>query len=250
MGVFICNYPIVPLRLGPSHKAEMGSQILMGEKYSIVDEVGEWTKIKVSFDGYTGWVDNDHVVHFPFENKNESIVVKHEIEAVDNKGLRVVLYPGSEIYNYDSSNESFAIGNNLFTARHNIDIKLGNESIIDTALKFINAPYLWGGKCGHGIDCSGLTQLCYKIHGKSIPRDSFNQATVGSTINLISDAIPGDLLFFDNSQGKITHVGLLYDKDHIIHASGTVRIDPVDHQGIYNTESDRYTHKLRLIKRV
>lgn len=250
MGEYICTYPIIPLRLGPSHWAEMGSQILMGERYSIVDKVGVWTKIKVLFDGYTGWVDNDHIIHIPFDNKNEPFIINHEIEAKDNRGLRVVLYPGSEIYDYNSSKGSFTVGKNSFTAVQNIVTDLGNETIIDTALRFINAPYLWGGKSGHGIDCSGLSQLCFKIHGKTIPRNSFNQATIGDTINLLSDSIPGDLLFFDNNLGKITHVGILYDKDNIIHASGTVRIDRVDHQGIFNVDFDRYTHKLRLIKRV
>lgn len=100
-----------------------------------------------------------------------------------------------------------------------------------------------------GMDCSGLVQTVYKVHGIGIPRDSFNQAEAGKTINLLSEAVPGDLLFFDNSAGKINHVGIFYKPGEIIHCSGKVRIDMIDHQGIYRNDERRYTHKLRTIKR-
>jgi gamma-D-glutamyl-L-lysine dipeptidyl-peptidase len=123
------------------------------------------------------------------------------------------------------------------------------ESLTDTALRFINSPYIWGGRIPSGIDCSGLTQLTYKIHGINIPRDSRQQSEVGETVNFITETRPGDLVFFDN-RGIITHVGMIFSAGLVIHASGRVRIDAIDHQGIFKQEIGGYSHHLRLIKRI
>jgi len=124
------------------------------------------------------------------------------------------------------------------------------NSIIEDAMLFLNAPYLWGGKIPFGIDCSGLTQTVFKVNGIELLRDAAQQASQGETISLIDEAEPGDLVFFDNEEGLIVHVGILTEKNKIIHASGKVRIDNIDHQGIYNSDLQKYTHKLRLIKRL
>jgi len=76
------------------------------------------------------------------------------------------------------------------------------------------------------------------------------QAEAGNTVSFIDEAQEGDLLFFDNDQGNITHVGLVLGKGYVIHCSGKVRIDRIDHQGIYNESLNRYTHRLRTIKRL
>jgi gamma-D-glutamyl-L-lysine dipeptidyl-peptidase len=124
------------------------------------------------------------------------------------------------------------------------------ESVADTAMRFINCPYIWGGRIPSGIDCSGLTQLAFKIHGLSIPRDSWKQSENGVTISFIEETVPGDLVFFDNESGCITHVGMIISKGLVIHASGRVRIDSIDHQGIYKNDLGRYSHRLRIIKRI
>jgi cell wall-associated NlpC family hydrolase len=101
-----------------------------------------------------------------------------------------------------------------------------------------------------GIDCSGLVQIAFKIHGIAMPRDASQQAQKGVTINFISDAKPGDILFFSADTDNISHTGLLLSKETIIHAAGRVKRDRVDHQGIWCSEANRYTHRLRLIKRM
>jgi cell wall-associated NlpC family hydrolase len=101
-----------------------------------------------------------------------------------------------------------------------------------------------------GIDCSGLILNVMKIKGIALPRDASQQVKLGHTVGFIGEAERGDFCFFDNSEGRITHVGIYMGNKEIIHASGKVRIDAIDHQGIYNRDTKKYTHRLRIIKRL
>ncbi len=114
----------------------------------------------------------------------------------------------------------------------------------------MNAPYLWGGKTPFGIDCSGFTQMVYKLNGHALLRDASEQASQGIALSFIEESEPGDLAFFDNSEGQIIHVGIIMEDNHIIHAHGKVRIDRLDHSGIYNIDKKIHTHKLRVIKKI
>ncbi|MFX7934472.1 C40 family peptidase, partial [Acinetobacter baumannii] len=64
------------------------------------------------------------------------------------------------------------------------------------ALRFLNSPYLWGGRSPLGIDCSGLVQILYKCIGIALPRDAYQQAEIGRTVNFVEEATLGDLAFF------------------------------------------------------
>ena len=121
--------------------------------------------------------------------------------------------------------------------------------MIKIAFQYINAPYLWGGKTPLGIDCSGFTQMVYKLSGVAIPRDASEQAKVGTIIQNLNDAEIGDLAFFNNDAGRITHTGIILDNGYIIHAHGKVRVDKINENGIFNLDSEEYTHKLRMIRR-
>ncbi|MGZ4099439.1 MAG: C40 family peptidase, partial [Bacteroidia bacterium] len=83
-----------------------------------------------------------------------------------------------------------------------------------------------------------------------LPRDAYQQVESGSPLNFVEEAEAGDLAFFDNEEGKIVHVGILLDHERIIHASGCVRIDKFDHYGIFNTDTKKYSHTLRVIKKL
>lgn len=249
---YICENVFVPLRSGPSHRSEMLSQIIFGEKYTVTSEVGKWLKIETLFDKYSGWIDLDHLQHCEDKNGSHSFVINKSLPCFKKDKTKLVLEPGSEIYNPDFRSKTFTAGENIFKTIPEFDNKYvtADESLTDTALRFINSPYIWGGRIPSGIDCSGLTQLVYKIHGIAIPRDSSHQAEAGETINLLYDARPGDLVFFDNERGIITHVGMIFSEGLVIHASGRVRIDTIDHQGIFKPETGKYSHHLRLIKRI
>jgi cell wall-associated NlpC family hydrolase len=249
---YICENVFVPLRSGPSHKSEMLSQVLFGEKYRIIDKAGSWIKVETEFDVYTGWLDTDHLQHSECSDNTKGHVLNRSLLCYKNDRTKLVLEAGCEVYNPDFQNNTFYIGNNIYTTAEAFSQQYisTSDKPAETALKFINSPYIWGGRLPSGIDCSGLTQLAYKIYGIAIPRDSWQQADAGRNVDFIDAALPGDLVFFDNERGKITHVGMILSKGLVIHASGRVRIDTIDHQGIYKPEKKGYSHKLRLIRRI
>ncbi len=252
MEPFICENVFVPLRSGPSHKAEMASQLLFGEKFVTLDRSGTWMKIENIFTHYTGWIDADHIQYFEGNEPTPGHVLNRSLACVRKDETRMVLEAGCEIYNPDFNNKIFTIGNNVYSVIGEFS-RLSIEpsgSVADTAINFINSPYIWGGRIPSGIDCSGLTTLVYKIHNKAIPHDSREQSALGEDITFIDETIPGDLVFFDNERGRINHVGMIISKGLVIHASGRVRIDTIDHQGIFRREIKGYSHHLRRIKRI
>ena len=100
------------------------------------------------------------------------------------------------------------------------------------------------------VDCSGLTQMVYKLNGYHLLRDASQQSTQGDALSFIEESEAGDLAFFDNEEGNIIHVGIIMENNYIVHASGKVRIDRLDHLGIYNAELNRHTHRLSVIKKI
>ena len=209
-------------------------------------------KIETMFDKYNGWIDMNHLQHSVEEGNSCGHVLNRSLLCYKNDKTKMVLEAGCEVFNPDFEDKVFVIGKNIYTTGKEFSNSFisSSDSLTETGMKFINSPYIWGGRIPSGIDCSGFCQLIYKIHGISIPRDSGQQAEAGKAIDFINETMPGDLVFFDNERGRISHVGMILSKELVIHASGRVRIDSIDHQGIFKQEIGGYSHKLRTIRRI
>ena len=244
----ICNLSIVPLRLEPTDKSELVSQVLYGEFFKVLEQRKSWSRIHLHFDNYEGWIDNKQFVEIPEDGftalKNEPLKLSSDlVEFIQDENEQLFTVPiGSSL-------------NGLQLLKHVHDGNFVNsvqpkEQIAITAFHYLNAPYLWGGKTPFGIDCSGFTQMVYKLNGYKLLRDASEQATQGVSLSFIEESEPGDLAFFDNDEGQIVHVGIILKDNYIIHAHGKVRIDRLDHSGIYNVDKNKHSHKLRVIKKI
>jgi hypothetical protein len=249
----ICNLSIIPLRFEASDKSETVSQVLFGEYFEIIEMQKQWFKIRLAFDSYEGWIDRKQCQQITAENyevlsKEADILNTDLVEYVSTKNnvlLPITLGASLSFLNHPEIN----IDNFEFEGLKTSGKKPKNNVVL-TAYNYLHSPYLWGGKTPFGIDCSGFTQMVYKLNGYFLLRDASQQATQGEVLSFIEESEPGDLAFFDNEDGKIIHVGIVLEDNYIIHASGKVRIDRLDHLGIYNAETNRHTHRLRVIKKI
>lgn len=252
----LCNHSVIPMRSEPSDRAEMTNQVLFGESCRILEKRKKWSRIRLTHDGYEGWVDNKQIQpcsdEFFKELKPTSPPIASElIELITDtsSGLFFPILLGSHLpmlkdgqvkldemtFNYEGPS---------------VNPEVDRQVLIDCSYKYLNAPYLWGGRSPFGIDCSGFTQMSYRMAGYQLPRDSHEQANHGTTLSFIEESEPGDLAFFDNNEGQIIHVGIILENNYILHASGKVRLDRLDQTGIFNNDIGTHTHKLRVIKKI
>lgn len=250
----IIELSVVPGRAEASDASEMVTQLLFGDVFSIINEVEKFIKIRVHYDHYECWICKKQ--YLPI-GKSEFTQISNSpyqcttdlVQVISYQNNLLPIVQGSSLPHF--KNGTFKVRNEVVNYDGGVTIpaKIGTkDKIVEDALMYINAPYLWGGKSPFGIDCSGFTQIVYKINNIVIPRDAYQQAELGSGYSFVEESEAGDLAFFDNEEGRITHVGILIGKNKIIHASGKVRIDTLDHHGIYNRETNSYSHKLRIIK--
>ena len=249
----ICVIGMIPMRATMSHKAEMVSQLLFGEIFEVISHRGEWIKIKLLIDNYEGFINNSSAIMMIneeniYDNKylKSYSICEHNNAIVNINGKNIPVPFGAKIPDFSINGIKFSFDKKKYIQK--TKAKDLRTTVYNQALKLLNTPYLWGGRCGWGIDCSGLAQLVYNFIDIYLPRDANEQICHGNNLNFISEAQMGDLAFFDNNDKEITHVGIMIDNKTIIHASKMVRIDKIDQNGIYNEEINRYTHNLRIIK--
>ena len=259
MSYGIADLSIVPMRSEKSERSEMVSQILFGEVFEILEVDEKWVYVRMLHDRYEGWIDRKMYLEvteeFIGKYKAEVPVLATEVFNIVVKdgdyGNKLVV-SGSVFPFFDATTKKMQIGGDTYTLvskMKDVGIDSLRDLIIGYALMYYNTPYLWGGRSPYGIDCSGLSQIVYRMAGIDLPRDASQQVTLGQNYSFLEEAMPGDLAFFGDETGAITHVGIIWEQNRI-HASGRVRVDKIDHQGIFNEDLKRYTHNLKVIKRI
>lgn len=260
MAYGISDLSIIPMRAERSERSEMVSQVLFGELYEVLEEAEKWTRVRLLHDGYEGWIDRKMVCPvddaYAERYRAEEPVISTEVFNIVTKdgdwGHKLPV-AGSVFPFFDAETKKMKIGDDTYTLVSSIkDVGIDSlrDLLIGYALMYHNTPYLWGGRSPYGIDCSGLAQIVYRMAGIDLPRDASQQVKLGQSFSFVEEALPGDLAFFGDDAGCITHVGIIWEQNRIIHASGRVRVDKIDHQGIFNENLKRYTHTLKVIKRV
>ena len=243
MNLAICSLSLIPLRAEKSHRSEMVSQVLFGETFTVLEDNKEWSFVRIQENGYEGWVQNGQFEYInPFQIEKIWKMIDIEQAQIHYPRSSVRLLHGTPIYS--SNLERLSIQG----AIRSPTLDDFNTEFPRLIAHYLHTPYLWGGRSLYGIDCSGLTQLFYRHFGLLIPRDAWQQAEQGRVVDFVTEIKAGDLGFFDNAEGRITHVGIMIDAETILHASSKVRIDKFDTEGIFNQETNQYTHKFRILK--
>ncbi len=247
----ICNVAAAPVRKEAAHRSEMTNQLIFGDIILIMEEHNEWFKIKSLYDGYEGWI-----TYHLFDVVDETLATM-PLHFVCTDIINPVL-PAQPIYapmgasltGYNE--ETHKLWNKKYTyygAYRNVEQPFTADLLWNIVLAWMNAPYLWGGRTFMGVDCSGFVQIAFKVLGIPLLRDAYQQATQGKPVKTLPEATAGNVAFFENEKGRIIHVGILLNNHQIVHASGKVRIDKVDEQGIVHMETGSLTHKLACIRK-
>jgi gamma-D-glutamyl-L-lysine dipeptidyl-peptidase len=246
----ICKVAAAPVRKEPNHRSEMVNQLLFGETMQLLEQKDEWWHIRSSYDDYEGWLTK----HLFTEVENvEDINTNYITAGLNNKMQleeRLFYIPlGSFLPGFNVENKHLWNNNYVYNDSYS-DISIQNHSAIRSkAEEWLEVPYLWGGKTFMGVDCSGFVQTIFKVAGVKLKRDAWQQAKQGKEVLSIEDSKENDLAFFANEAGRVTHVGILLNNNQIIHASGKVRIDKIDAEGIINSETNERTHRLFSMRR-
>ncbi|MFA6923975.1 MAG: C40 family peptidase [Bacteroidales bacterium] len=253
-----CDLSVVAVRREPSNLSEMTTQLLFGDIFQIIKKQDEWIQVKIFYDEYEGWINQTQFKQISGETfiklTNTSPDLSTDLVQLiinDTQKTVIPILMGSSFPCL--VNNSFHIEETkyIFEGQTADKNKFKNRNnIAETAYMYLNAPYLWGGRSPFGIDCSGFTQMVFKLNGIKLPRDANQQASIGDILSFPDEPQQGDLAFFENDEKKITHVGIILGKSQIIHASGKVRINKIDNRGIFNIDLNKYTHSLKFIRKI
>ncbi|GAB1403546.1 MAG: NlpC/P60 family protein [Lentimicrobiaceae bacterium] len=253
----ICFLSLVAVRSRPAETADMVNQLLFGDLFELIEQQGSWLFIRTLHDQYTGWCNQNQLTLL--NNETLEVLLQSSYELVNSPVATLgssgqpplFLTFGSKLYVLSSGGfagpqGSYALHEGMCQSSKSFDQSEMNEM----AISWLKVPYLWGGRSPFGVDCSGFIQLLFAIFGIALKRDARDQVLQGQLVGLIEESQAGDVAFFDDDEGNIVHTGLITGSGSIIHASGCVRLDHLDHHGIYDKSIGKYTHKLRTIRRI
>lgn len=235
----------IPMYEEPRHRSALVNEMLFGERAELLEKgPDDWQRIRLAHDKYEGWVLGS-MLH-PLQDGSMYDYAPQIASRLPLMVENVGWIPLGAMVTSEQSG--------LETTKHLIEPP---AAICNYAHLWMSAPYRWGGRTGWGIDCSGLVQLATRLAGYSVPRDAHQQAALGEEVAFVSGIEAGDLVFFSQpsdveslGSSPVSHVGIAMGNGRIIHASGSVRVDLLDQQGIYNATRREYTHTLRAIRRL
>lgn len=251
----VCPLSVIALRSHPSQRGEMVSQLLFGEVVEVLEEKGRaWSKLRCVWDDTVGWAASNQLLEItPAEYTGYRTQYALSLELLQAASSRDHFLPiplGAQLPGYDGIR--FQLGQAEYTFSGQVvfpgNFAPGREMLLKLARRYLHVPFLWGGRSPLGIDGSGLVQMAYKLVGIRLPRSAENQVYEGSIVDFIEQANPGDVAFFENNFGRVFHAGIIFPENRILHAFGKVRIDKLDHYGIYDEEKRKYSHRLRVVK--
>lgn len=256
MNFAFCHLSVVPVRNSASNKSEQVSQLLFGEMVELLEMKGkQWTKVRCTWDNCIGWVLSRQVS--PLTDNEAKLFEAHHAYCLDlfqplmmdEHSMPVAI--GSRLPDFDGIKFVFANQTYRYSGQAVFpeNLEPTAEKITKIARRYLMSPYQWGGRSPLGIDAPGLTQMVFKLVGVNLLRTAEQQVYQGELIDFIEQAKPGDLAFFENKAGNVSHVGIILPHGKIIHAAEQVRIDQLDHYGIFSVHANKYTHRLRVIKR-
>lgn len=253
----IITLPLIPLRSEADERSEMVSQLLFGQQIEILESNEKWYRIKNIDDNYEGWIGKNtinkkKITSTPWDTSLLKPLKAAILVCFKTSSVEKIILPGGSFLPPIQRDQFELHGEIYQIAQFESQFSKSDfgSLILDLTQQYLNAPYLWGGKSIFGIDCSGLVQVVFLMVGIKLPRDASQQVELGKVVDFLNEAKAGDLAFFENSDGNIVHVGILVNSHQIIHASGSVKKEIIDSQGIVSSQTGEYTHKLRIIKRV
>jgi len=258
----VCVVSVGSARERPAHGAEMGTQALMGETLQVLDRTTSrgpaagWLRVR-SADGYVSWIEEGSVrvltdgELLAWTTNRQLMVTALESSVVDSS--RPGSTPVSDVVVGDrlrlvaEQGDWFQValpdGRSGFLPRDVAEElptwlagrRATSEAVEATARRFLGRPYLWGGCSSKGLDCSGFTQLVFRLNGVEVPRNAAEQAFAGREVlwrPRFEGMLPGDLLLFGRAAGdgagKIVHVGIYLGEGRFIHSLGWVHISSLD----------------------
>jgi len=213
---------VVALRPEPDLARGIDTELLLGEDVTVFDRAGGWCWVKATSDGYVGYVEVETLSEAKPAPTHIVIVQRTFVypEPELRKPYQAIISMGSRVH---ITGEAEARGNHYVVledgtaifAKHVQPIgALDGADYVGIAARFLETPYLWGGRSGLGIDCSGLVQLAMLMTGRAAPRDTDMQAAgLGEPIDR-SEIRRGDLVFWKG------HVAIFEDPETILHANG------------------------------
>ncbi|WP_198024113.1 C40 family peptidase [Sphingorhabdus lutea] len=227
----ICVTSATMVRAAPDHLAQGASSLSYGEEFAVLDISGDWAWGYCKHDDYLGYVPTAHLAIITEEMPKPTHIVTSVSSMIytqpKGSATSIVQLPmGAKICITGDEEDGFLpCAQGYMPASHLSLISDMDVDPVALARRLINVPYCWGGRSGFAIDCSGLVQLCFGMNGKNLPRDSdMQEAFVGRQLDDRNQLRVGDLVFFNG------HVGIMADKDNIIHANSyhmNVTIEPL-----------------------